>query len=88
VPDCPAVEWVCARDLLREGLALPSGNGDVRISPEGDDLLIELLSPSGNAQLLASHSEIAVFVDRMLTAVPEGRESDFYSLDTELEFLV
>src|SRR6266702_7766971 len=31
------VEWIFARDLLIEGLAMPAGEGDLRIQPHPDE---------------------------------------------------
>ena len=85
--DCPAVEWVCARELFRDGLDRPSGTGDVRVHPSWNDLVIELYSPQGKARLKADRAHVAAFVERMYRAVPDGMESDCFSLDQELELL-
>ena len=51
------VEWVFARDLLRNGLTCPVGDGDVHVWPSwgtGRELLmISLTSPDGQAVLEA-----------------------------------
>ena len=85
--DCPAVEWVFARELFRDGLDRPSGSGDVRVHPFYDAIVIELFSPQGRARLNADRRQVAAFVERMYQAVPDGMESDCFSLEQELELL-
>jgi hypothetical protein len=85
--DAPAVQWVMARDLLREGVALPTGMGDVRISPDERGMFIELHSPSGRAVLQGPLEPVVDFVARMYQAVPEHRELEFFSVDAELDLL-
>ncbi len=87
LPDAPAVKWVMARDLLREGIALPTGIGDIRIYPCDEGLFIELHSPSGRAVLRGPMEPVVDFVARIYQAVPESREQEFFSLDAELDLL-
>lgn len=43
--DPPAATWVFGRDLLATGLLLPTGEGDVRVRPHGEDETdVELVS--------------------------------------------
>ncbi|MER6398413.1 SsgA family sporulation/cell division regulator [Kitasatospora sp. NPDC001603] len=43
--DPPAATWVFGRDLLATGLILPTGEGDVRVRPHGEDETdVELIS--------------------------------------------
>ncbi|WP_052709135.1 SsgA family sporulation/cell division regulator [Streptomyces sp. NRRL S-495] len=43
--DPPAATWVFGRDLLATGLILPTGEGDVRVRPHGEDETdVELVS--------------------------------------------
>jgi Streptomyces sporulation and cell division protein, SsgA len=85
--DSPAVQWVLARELLRDGIALPTGLGDIKIYPTADGLLIELYSPSGRAVLVAPTAPVVAFVQAIYTAVPEDREAEFFSIEAELDRL-
>ena len=87
VDGAPAVQWILARDLLREGLVIPSGIGDIHIKPTPRGLLISLHSPSGYALLLAPTEPVADFVADIYTAVPDGEEDNFYSIEAELDRL-
>lgn len=85
--DGPAVQWVMARDLLREGVVMPTGLGDIRVYPVADTLYMELTSPSGRAILEAPIAPIIAFVQAVFTTVPEGREHEYFSVDAELDML-
>lgn len=85
--DSPAVQWVVSRELLREGLVLPSGIGDIRLIPTESGLIIELHSPNGRAVLIAPLQPVVDFLQATYRAVPEGHESDFFSIDAELDLL-
>jgi len=85
--DAPAVQWVLARELLREGLVLPSGIGDITVRPTPHGVLIGLRSPGGQALLLAPTEPIAAFVQAVYRAVPDGAEGDFFSIEAELDLL-
>jgi len=87
VEGSPAVEWVFARDLLREGLTLPSGAGDIHVFPVPQGVVIDLLSPHGTARLLADARELAGFVDEMYETVADGDEGPYMDLDHELASL-
>jgi hypothetical protein len=86
------VEWVFARDLLRQGLSNPTGDGDVHVWPSwgtGRELLmISLTSPDGQAVLEASADDVRNFLDRTTAVVPDGQESDFLDLDAALSRLL
>ena len=88
VPGAPVVHWILARDLLREGVALPSGLGDVRIIPVNDGFLLELRSDSGRAFLVGGIQPLITFVQRMYTLVPAGAESNHFSMNAELRRLL
>lgn len=87
LPDSPAVEWVLSRDVLREGLIMPSGLGDIRVLPTADGIAIELISPQGRAVLVGQVAPMVEFVQRMFAAVPDGHEDEFFSIDAELDML-
>ena len=85
--DGPAVQWVMSRDLLREGVVMPTGLGDIRVYPVSDTLYMELASPSGRAILEAPIAPVIDFIRTVFTAVPEGRENEYFSVDAELDML-
>jgi hypothetical protein len=87
------VTWVFGRDLLEDGLAGPTGEGDVAVWPgrsEGGDaqLFLSLASPSGSALLQADPVEVRAFLDETYRLVPAGTELSFLDLDAELARLV
>lgn len=86
------VTWVFGRDLLEDGLAGPSGEGDVAVwpvtTPRGRVLYLSLASPNGSALLEADPDAVREFLDRTFVLVPAGTESSLLDLDAELERLV
>lgn len=92
------VRWVFARDLLRDGLLKPTGDGDVRIWPRPDGapsdgvpqdvVFLELSSPSGQARFETSATTIARFLDQTLALVPSGSESPLVDVDAALTALL
>lgn len=87
------VEWVFSRDLLDEGLVLPSGDGDVQVVPVRDDsgaLVLQLLlsSPDGVAVLEASADAVLEFLGRSYALVPPGTESEHVDMDATLARLL
>lgn len=77
------VEWVFARDLLIEGLTEPSGDGDLRISPDADpDLLVlEIHAPTGSAAFILDREDTTDFLASTLDLVPAGFESAHFDVD-------
>jgi hypothetical protein len=88
IQGCEPVHWVLARDLLREGVALPSGLGDVRIYPGESGFLLELRSDNGRAFLYGPIEPLVEFVGRMYGLVADGAEHEHFSFEAELERLV
>lgn len=86
------VTWVFGRDLLEEGLAGPSGEGDVAVWPVstavGTLLYLSLASPHGSALLEADPRAVREFLDRTYSLVPVGTEASLLDLDAELARLV
>ncbi|MGD9954640.1 MAG: SsgA family sporulation/cell division regulator [Candidatus Nanopelagicales bacterium] len=86
------VTWVFGRELLEEGLAGPTGEGDVAVwpvsTPRGRLLYLSLASPSGSALLEADPESVRDFLDRTYTLVPVGTEASLLDLDAELAKLV
>ncbi len=66
--------WLFARDLLRDGLYRPCGEGDVRVSCGGMTIGIGLSSPAGRALLLFDRVDVTNLVHLLDKAAPFGRE--------------
>jgi hypothetical protein len=80
------VRWTFGRDLLRDGLFEPAGDGDVHVWPCLDTdghavVIIELCSPDGEALVQARTEDLSAFVERMTKAVAPGEESRHLDLD-------
>jgi hypothetical protein len=73
------IEWTFARDLIRDGLKRPAGEGDVVMWTEFSGpiplFLVALNSPSGQALLEADAHLIEAFLNRTYDIVPAGTES-------------
>ncbi len=87
------VRWVFARQLLRDGLYHPCGEGDIRAWPfldaEGHALIIlELSSPEGDALLQAHSIDVADFLHATDDAVPFGAEDLSVDVDAAIEQLL
>lgn len=86
------VTWVFARDLMRDGLIGPSGEGDIQFRPahpsRGPIINITLSSPSGVAHIEAARAELAAFVSEIYSAVPDGSEWMYLDLDTTIDGLL
>jgi len=82
------IEWTFARELLDQGLWQPTGDGDVKIWPRGNSVVVALCSPSGRAVLETPRAPVADFVARIQRLVPSGQESSFIDLDRELAALL
>lgn len=83
------VRWTFGRDLLREGLYEPSGDGDVHVWPclDADGhavVIIELCSPDGEALVQARTGDLSAFVGRMTKAVAPGEESRHLDVDAAI----
>lgn len=81
------VVWVFARDLLVVGAARHAGVGDVQIYPSGGEVVMDLQSPEGSAQLAAPADDIRRFATQILTLVPAGEEAPLVDIDAELAAL-
>jgi hypothetical protein len=90
--DDGGVEWTFARSLLTDGVARPSGDGDVRIWPSHSDgrpvVCLSLSSPSGRALFEAPLSAIVEFLTETYAAVPTGAEADHVDVDAELALML
>jgi hypothetical protein len=78
------VTWRFARDLLADGMLVPTGRGDVRVLPPlGGQLRIVFDSPSGHADFSVDVETVAEFLAATFTACPAGAE--FAGADFEAE---
>ena len=80
------VVWTFARELLIGGLPAPAGEGDVLVWPCLDHngravVIIELNSPDGELLVQVPTKDLYRFVNRTLSVVPVGGESDFLDVD-------
>src|SRR3954452_20621917 len=79
-PDHPALprgRWVVLRDFLRYGLEEPTGDGEVRISPEveGGSVSIRLARDGRPAWVSVPGDTLRAFLDRTEAILPSGEES-------------
>ena len=86
------VEWTFARTLLSEGVAAPTGDGDVQVWPSSSSgqpvVCLSLSSPSGKALFEVPLAELVEFLGQTYEAVPTGCESDHVDVDAELALLL
>lgn len=78
-PDHPALprgRWVVLRDFLRYGLEEPTGDGDVRIRPDGlgEQLDLELRRSGRVIRICVPRSAVRTFLDETERVVPAGEE--------------
>lgn len=65
------VAWVVSRELLADGLAVPSGDGDVRISPDPDGTFVHIALRTAPAVVLeARFDDLAFFLGRTIADTP------------------
>ncbi|MFE9422362.1 SsgA family sporulation/cell division regulator [Kitasatospora sp. NPDC006697] len=85
LPGDAPVTWVFGRELLLDGISVPSGEGDVHIHPVADgEVCIQLRSPDGDALLRCAAAPLVAFLARADRLVPMGEELAGRSLDAEL----
>ncbi len=86
------VRWTFARQLLSDGVSLPTGEGDVQVWPSsgsaGAVVCLSLSSPSGRALFEVPLGELVEFLGRTYQAVPTGDESSHVDVDAELSLLL
>lgn len=86
------ITWVFARDLLRDGLTRPAGEGDIVIRPahpsRGALIILTLNSPSGSARLEGSREDLRAFVAEMYDLVPDGAEWPYLEIDSVIAELL
>lgn len=67
--------WAVARDVVAAGCASPAGSGDVRVRPEGADLVVTFESPEGRFVFTLSRTVVVKFLKATFRAVRQGRET-------------
>lgn len=86
------VEWIFARQLLSDGVAGPTGEGDVRVWPSmnGAQRVVHLgmSSPSGSALFELDRDDVVEFLQQTYVAVPTGSEASLIDLESELGTLL
>lgn len=71
----PKTTWTFARDLLREGIQMGDGIGDVVICPVQEGVEIQLRSEEGEATLLFRRDDLLDFLAETTEIVPIGEEN-------------
>lgn len=66
------IEWVVGRHLLADGLAKPSGDMDLRITPDPAGLFVHIALTNGkdSAVLVARYDDLAFFLGRTIADTP------------------
>jgi hypothetical protein len=80
------VQWVVSRTLLLQGLAAPSGDGDVRAYPSIDEdgsavAILDFCSPDGQLTARADSRALQAFLARTFEMVPLGTEGKRLDMD-------
>lgn len=82
------IDWLISRDLIEEGLDIPAGIGDVRLTPFTDGEFDVLEVKIGDDEGFASLEFDRDLVERFLTAsydiVPPGAESAMIDVEAEI----
>lgn len=92
-PDHPALprgQWVVLRDFLRYGLEEPTGDGEVRISPEAprQTVTIRLAREGRPVEVSVSCPDVQDFLNRTDAILPSGAEASEEVLDALIEALL
>ncbi|NGY66479.1 SsgA family sporulation/cell division regulator [Lentzea sp. NEAU-D13] len=66
--------WVMGRDLLAEGMTEVAGDGDVRLSPHGRALVLELVSDRHITVFRLTRNTLRKFLEATYRLVPPGTE--------------
>ncbi|SFB99047.1 Streptomyces sporulation and cell division protein, SsgA [Nocardioides terrae] len=80
------VEWVVSRTLLLQGLAAPTGDGDVKVYPSIDEdaravTILDFCSPDGRLIAQADSLALQSFLARTFQLVPVGAEDKHLDMD-------
>jgi hypothetical protein len=74
-PSLPAGRWVVLRDFLRYGCSEATGDGEVRICPDGERVRLELASHSRAHVVHVPAFVLRAFLDETEKVVPTGSEA-------------
>ena len=85
-PALPRGEWVIARDVVRQALLSPAGDGAVRLRPDAlrDRVWFELDRPGRAACVSVPRDVVAGFLERTELHVPVGDEAAGPAVDALL----
>lgn len=88
-PSLPHGEWAILRDFLRYGLDEPTGDGSVRLRPDGNGkVLLELLGEVKPYLLHVPADVIGNFLDATEAVVATGAEADVTVIDALISRLL
>ncbi|MDT3438371.1 MULTISPECIES: SsgA family sporulation/cell division regulator [unclassified Pseudofrankia] len=92
-PDHPALpqgNWVAPRDALRAGLEKPTGDGDVRFTPDPRraEVQLELTDGASRSTVILGAEPLRDFLERTERVVPAGQEHPERELDAVLDELL
>ncbi|MFE0172315.1 SsgA family sporulation/cell division regulator [Streptomyces sp. NPDC059002] len=74
--------WVVSRGMLAEGLLVPTGLGNVQITPATPEfVLLQLGADDEQASLWMSLPEIEEFLESTYDVVPIGEEDQWWEVD-------
>jgi hypothetical protein len=85
------VVWVFGRDLLADGIAGASGEGDITVEPSADATRREIritLATDCLATMTAPRDKVVEFLVQTFSAVPSGCELDRVDIDAEIASLL
>lgn len=90
VDDDEEVEWVFARDLLKDGLHRQAGDGDVMVRPASQghsaeaEVELVLAAPGGHARVMLPAETLAAFLRASHDVVPPGAEPEHLNVETAI----
>jgi hypothetical protein len=90
-PDHPALprgEWAVLRDFLRYGTTTPTGDGMVRIVPDGERVRLSLRGDVRPYAFAIPAAVLLAFLDETDAIVPTGEEASDADLDRLIERLL
>jgi hypothetical protein len=89
LPGDAPVTWTFSRELLLDGINVPTGEGDVHISPSEpsgfSDTHIRLQVGADRALFRAGSAPLVAFLDRTDKLVPLGQEHSLGDFDGSLD---
>lgn len=87
-PALPRGSWVVLRDFLRYGLDEPTGDGDVRITPIGARVRLDLTRDGRTCGVMVDPVTLREFLDATEAIVPAGEERSEQALDALIQRLL